>query len=601
MMVSEHEPLPGTHAARELLDENEQLRMSLDTALEDNLALSEDRDRLLRRVSELARQLQESRSAFARQRTEEQEGEAATEARQSQTEEELRVAFEELQVLTEELEVANTSLHQTNQELDARVEERTRQVREVNAALRATEASFRTISDLVPDLLWRADREGHATWCNQRWFAYTGQDVEEALGHGWLDAVHPDDRVVSRALWDDSIARGEVYQREHRIRGAQGEYRWFLVRAEALRDAGRVLHWFASCTDIHAQRVAMDALQQSELRFRTLVEGMPQLAWRAVDAGQWTWCSPQWSAYTGQQEEQACGLGWLDAFHPDDRERARNAWARAARTGSLEFEGRIFHAKERRHRHFRTRALPVRAGDGAISEWLGTSTDVDDILQLQEHQSVLVAELQHRTRNLMAVVQAVTRRTLKGVDTLEAFSKCIDDRLQALARVQGLLSRREGGMRVPFDLLLREELSAHTSLDPTGRGGQISLAGPQGVPLRSAMVQTLALALHELATNAVKYGALSEPEGHLHVEWGIESEPSGEPRLWIDWRESGVADIPDPNAPPRGGGYGRELIERALPYQLGARTTYQFEPDGVHCTIEIAIPGEDMASETRDG
>lgn len=585
--------------ARAMLDENEQLRTSLEGALEENIALTEDRDRLLRRVAELARELQDTHNAHARLRKVESEFStgAAADVRRSQTEEELRVAFEELQVLTEELEVANSSLHQTNQELDTRVEERTREIREVNATLRSAEASFRTLSDLVPDLLWRADRRGEATWFNQRWFDLTGQDEGDALGFGWADAIHPVDREASRDAWQHAMETGQPYQSEHRFRDAEGNYRWFLVRAEPLRDAGRILHWFAAGTDIHDQRMVMEALQQSERRFRTLVEGMPQLAWKAVDGGDWTWCSPQWTAYTGQNEAAACGMGWLDAFHPNDRETARVGWEMAVETGQLEIEGRICHAPEKRYRYFRTRALPVRDDEGRVEEWLGTSTDVDDIVQLQEQQSVLVGELQHRTRNLMAVVHAVTIRTLKGVTTLKDFRRCIDDRLQALARVQGLLSRREGGLRVPFDSLLCEELSAHVELDEHGNGEQVSTKGPRGVALRSTIVQTLALAIHELATNAVKYGALAVPGGHLHVEWGTRPRSDAEQTLWIDWRETGVAGVPGEGDGARGGGYGRELLERALPYQLGARTRYAFESDGVHCTIEIEVPLESDSME----
>ncbi|HEX8303147.1 PAS domain-containing protein [Sphingomonas sp.] len=592
----------GTSArlAAELIDENEQLRAALETALEENTALVEDRDRLLRRVSELARQLQDSKS-FSRHTVDAGKEIDAAASRQSQTEEELRVAFEELQVLTEELEVANTSLHQTNQELDLRVEERTREIREINASLRSAEASFRTVADLVPDLLWRADRRGEATWFNQRWFDFTGQGGDEPLGFGWLEAIHPEDRALSRTSWSAAVSSGKPYQHEHRLCDSAGNYRWFLMRAEPLRDeGGRILLWFAAGTDIHDQRMAMEALQQSEVRFRTLIEGMPQLVWRAVEAGKWTWCSPQWTEYTGQSEEAARDMGWLRSFHPDDRETARAAWKLAQDSGALEIEGRIFHAAEERYRHFRTRAEPVRDEQGQIAEWLGTSTDVDDILQLQQQQGVLVGELQHRTRNLMAIVQSVTMRTLRGAETLEDFKRCIDDRLQTLARVQGLLSRREGGLRVAFDALIREELSTHVELDGTGNGQQVSLRGPGGVGLRSATVQTLALALHELATNAVKYGALSERQGHLRVEWGLKDEGAAERALWIDWRESGVADIPGADEGPRGGGYGRELIERALPYQLGARTSYAFEADGVHCTIEVAVPSEDIQMEKSD-
>ena len=150
-----------------------------------------------------------------------------------------------------------------------------------------------------------------------------------------------------------------------------------------------------------------------------------------------------------------------------------------------------------------------------------------------------------------------------------------------------------------FDTLIREELGSQVELDPQGNGAQISTSGPPGIPLPSAIVQTLALALHELTTNAVKYGALADTKGHLDVQWRVETLPDASPRLRVEWTESGVSCIPEPGAGPEGGGYGRELIERALPYQLGARTTYGFNTDGVHCTIEVPVPIEQTASEVQ--
>jgi two-component system CheB/CheR fusion protein len=143
-------------------------------------------------------------------------------------------------------------------------------------------------------------------------------------------------------------------------------------------------------------------------------------------------------------------------------------------------------------------------------------------------------------------------------------------------------------------------LSAHVDLDAEGKGQQVTLDGPAGVGIRSALVQTLALALHELATNAVKYGALATAAGHLSITWRVTNGANGQQRLFVDWRESGVEILPGPGAPSKGSGFGRELIERALPYQLGARTSYQFEPDGIHCTIDVEVP-DDTLLETIDG
>jgi two-component system CheB/CheR fusion protein len=454
---------------RQLLDETEQLRTGLESSLDENARLIDDRDRLLRRVTTLARELQAANAVYTAPPPAEP---VLEDVRQSETDEELRVAFEELQVVTEELEVANASLHQTNAQLETRVEERTREL-----------------------------------------------------------------------------------------------------------------------------AIALHALRKSEAAFRTLIEGMPQLAWRSRNNGNWTWCSPQWIEYTGQSQQDSHGQGWLLALHPDDRAAAVEAWKEADAEHPLAFECRIFHASEQRYRHFQTRAAPALAPDDTVIEWLGTSTDVDDMHRLRQRQDVLLAELQHRTRNLMGVVQAIVNRTIKRSADLEQFRDRVGARLHALARTQGLLSRR-GEAKVTFNDLLTQELAAHVDLAEDGAPAQVTLTGPPDIPLPSSIVQTLSLGLHELATNATKYGALATSEGHLHVQWHVEVR-EGTPLLGIEWVESGVAAMPEPGAAPVGSGYGRELIESALPYQLGARTTFAFGTDGIRCTIEVPITLERKARAKR--
>jgi two-component sensor histidine kinase len=205
----------------------------------------------------------------------------------------------------------------------------------------------------------------------------------------------------------------------------------------------------------------------------------------------------------------------------------------------------------------------------------------------------LVAELQHRTRNLLGVVMAMLDRTAVPRQTLDEFKASFRDRLMALARVQGLLSRTAPGDSVTFDNLLESELSAQSS-----NGGTITLDGPQDVVLRSKSVQALAMALHELTTNAVKYGALGQVSGRLHVRWRVQAE-DGSRWISVDWKESGV-ESPHPVDKPKGAGNGRRLIEDALPYQFGARTTFAIEPDGVHCTIALPLAGP-QTEEMPDG
>ncbi len=362
---------------------------------------------------------------------------------------------------------------------------------------------------------------------------------------------------------------------------AQASYRFFDILARL-------------AADFIVRIRAEEKLRDSERFSRALIEGVPQLVWRAVDHGHWTWASPQWTAFTGQTNEDSHGWGWLDPVHPDDRDGVREIWDGATERGEFHADYRIFHQTEERYRWFQTRATPVHDDAGRIVEWLGTSTDVDDLRGLQERQQVLVAELQHRTRNLIGVVRSTANRTGETSKNFADFKDRFRDRLEALARVQGLLSRLNETDRIAFDELIQTEIAAmHGSTE------RVTLDGPSGIRLRSSMVQTLALALHELATNAVKYGALGQSDGHLAISWRMaEPDRRGRPRLHIEWRESGVK-MPSPGSSPQGGGQGRELIEQALPYQLSAETSFRLGPDGVHCTITIPVSAS-RATENPD-
>ena len=215
----------------------------------------------------------------------------------------------------------------------------------------------------------------------------------------------------------------------------------------------------------------------------------------------------------------------------------------------------------------------------------------------QDRLGSVVAELQHRTRNLISVVGTLAKTTLRTSPTLGAFKVSFQARLEVLGRAQGLLFRTQDGGRVTFDELLDTELVAKCI--HSEKNGLVTLDGPKGIPLRSRTIQSLAMALHELLTNAVKYGALNQPNAHLTIRWRQDtSAESGKPWLHLDWKESGV-EMPSLGAVPEGSGQGRELIERVLPYQFDAQTSFAMEPDGVHCTISIPASDEVSGSSER--
>ena len=226
-----------------------------------------------------------------------------------------------------------------------------------------------------------------------------------------------------------------------------------------------------------------------------------------------------------------------------------------------------------------------------VTEVADRTWDALERARAEDHLHVLVAELQHRSRNLLAVVRSIANQTLAASDSLDVFRAKFDDRLAALSRVQGLLSRSDQDP-ITIEMIVRMELAALGAEEALNR---MRLSGPD-VPLQNSMVQTLSLALHELATNARKYGALSKESGRLTVEWRVVSFQHGEKRLALDWMETWVASTvpaaPAPSENPAAAsrlGYGRELIERVLPHSLGAITHYELNDSCVRCAIDLPL------------
>ena len=324
-----------------------------------------------------------------------------------------------------------------------------------------------------------------------------------------------------------------------------------------------------------------ELVRLSEERFRLLATNIPQLVFRGLSDGNRTWPSPQWIDFTGLGVAESLGYGWVDAIHPEDRADTIDAWRTGESSGEYYCEHRVRRRSDGQYRWHQTRARPIRGTGGEITDWVGTMTDVHEMRGLQERQRVLMAELQHRTRNLLAMVQAVATQTLRRSESLGSFEREFNHRLGALGRTQGLVTGLDYH-NVDLRDLLTAELRAHdgSHLD----AGRITLEGP-ALQLATVEAQALGLALHELATTAVKYGALAKANARLAVTWHVEQHGTTR-KARLEWKESGVTLPADT---PRRSGYGRELIERALPYQLGAATRLAFEPDGVRCVIEIAL------------
>ncbi|WP_183231762.1 CheR family methyltransferase [Bradyrhizobium sp. SBR1B] len=224
------------------------------------------------------------------------------------------------------------------------------------------------------------------------------------------------------------------------------------------------------------------------------------------------------------------------------------------------------------------RILPYRSIDNFIAGVVITFIDVTAITRAEERQRMLLAELQHRVRNTLGVVRSIARRSAESAATVEEYASHLDGRLNAFARTQALVTRDpEGG--VDLEYLVVEELLAYNARE----GEQMRVSGPK-VRLQPKAAETFALAIHELATNAVKYGVLSQSTGRIEVTWRLEE--SREPaELVFEWRERGGPQV---KAPARKG-FGTELLERTLAFEFKGQTAIAFDPSGLHCTIAIPL------------
>ena len=228
--------------------------------------------------------------------------------------------------------------------------------------------------------------------------------------------------------------------------------------------------------------------------------------------------------------------------------------------------------------HYLMRILPYRTPDSAVDGTIVTFVDVTSIVQAEQHQRLLVDELNHRVKNMLAVVVSLATQTMRRSDTLEEFSKNYLGRVHALASAYSLLSN-EGWQTVSLRDVVFEELKPFLARD----GRNVVLKGPL-VPLAPRPALSLGMAVHELTTNAVKYGALSVLEGQVSVTWSVEEGEEGN-RLTLKWVEEGGPPV----EAPEHRGFGMMLIERGLKQDMRAEVTMEFAREGVRATLVAPV------------
>jgi PAS domain S-box-containing protein len=321
-------------------------------------------------------------------------------------------------------------------------------------------------------------------------------------------------------------------------------------------------------------------LRSREEHFRLLADSVPQLVWTAGPDGR--------IEYANARRERYGAIGqtdWGEIIHPDDRRGTAEAWLRAKEAAvPYEMEHRLFAIGKGYAWHL-SRASPLLDAQGAVVRWYGTTTDIDEQKLREGNIRDLMAEVNHRSRNLLAVAQAIARCGVANAKTVQEFQERYSERLLGLATSQDLLTDRNW-RGVPLESLVRAQ---------TARCGErrLAIGGPQ-VLLSPNATQTLGLALRELCDNALKHGAFSKADGEVSLIWRID-DSGDEPKLEMTWQERGGPRV-DPAATS---GFGKVVIERLTAAGLNASSILSFEPDGVRWRV-IALLKDIVKTGTSD-
>jgi PAS domain S-box-containing protein len=448
-----------------------------------------------------------------------------------------------------------------------------RRRRRERVELRDSEERFRQLAENVREVFWLTDwQTKRVLYVSPAYEQLTGSPAAELYRdpRAWKRHVHPDDLKSSMQGYDELALSGEI-DVECRMLRPGGELRWVRARAFPVRDErGQVFRVAGLAEDITDSKLAADALAESEERYRALVEAIPDaiLLLRGDRVG---FANPAAVALFGAQDtDQLEGTSTADLIHEDDRGAAQD-WLRLTLADAL--PGRL----EARARRMDGAAVEVEL-TGTPVEHGGergvqvVMRDVTERRHAQERQTRLMRELDHRVKNSLAGVLALAQQTLRGAVDLAQFERAFTGRVRAMARAhEALASSRWEGVRIVE--LVQMVLSPFDDNDR-----RVSISGPE-VALRARAVAPLGMALHELATNAAKYGALSKGGGQVDVTW----ERDGEGRLHLRWAEEGCARVSAPDHE----GLGLSIVRGVIEYELGGSAGFSFAESGVQCDLWV--------------
>ncbi len=395
----------------------------------------------------------------------------------------------------------------------------------------------------------------------------------------FLARIHPEDRERFKAHVHELRSDKPSYALNFRFCGSDGRQVWLEETAKGEFDAGGKLVRIKGLTrNITERKTAELALAERTLQL-ALAERAALVGSLAYDVDtEVMQVSAGYVALHGFPEgtTEIPRSAWRAGVHPEDRphldEMRRRAFRERANEYNLDYRivrpgGEV--------RWINARIFVSYSSDGRPKRVVGVDIDVTGRKRAEEHQRTLVAELDHRVKNVLATVSTVAAHTMDSSSSMAHFVAALDGRIRSMASTHELLSRRQW-QGIPLADLLRRELAPYASNGNTG------ITGPD-VLLSADAGQTIASVFHELTTNAAKYGALSLRNGRVAVHWYRSPNGHVPGRLAIEWVEAGGPPVKAPKRP----GYGTAVITELVPYELGGAADLTFGREGVRCRLEI--------------
>lgn len=454
--------------------------------------------------------------------------------------------------------------------------------REAEARLRKSEESLRLATESAGMASWELDLETlEGEWSPNRFDLLGMERRPDSRGSfdEWIERIHPEDREMARAAAQRCLRTGRPYTIEYRVcRADNREERWLQSHGSRIDyEDKRPSRFVGVSFDITDRKRAEDELRESEARFRTIFEQANDFLVTTTLDQVITSVNPAVVAALGYAEDEIVGAKIGDFMDSDQLAVAMAAFEHKLREGGTTRLSVTVRARDGRPLIWEINSRLTADAEGNPTGLHAIGRDVTEAKRAEAHLRLLVDELNHRVKNTLAIVQGIAQQSFKGTVDPATARRAFEGRLAALSEAHNLLTREHWGA-VSMKQIIGDAVAPH------GDAARFTIEGPD-LPILPKTAISLALAVHELSTNAVKHGALSQPEGQVAIRWTC-VERDGRTRLALIWEERGGPKV---TAPTRRG-FGTRMIERGLAAELGGAVTIDFRPEGLVCTVDAPLP-----------